>query len=279
MAELNPRTRTSISLRRVTYPVGYGVAVSVNARDNGESVGRAADVIAGQLRRRIIRGELSEGDGLPSETELIAQFGVSRPTLREAIRVLESESLVVVKRGSRGGIEVSVPRVEKAAHYAGLLLEYQHATTADVFVAAAAIEGPCVAMLARTRTAQDLKTLRAAVVSEDVGGDDVDLLEHQNEFHRLVIDMAGNQTLAVLSDVLRHIIEVATRRYVSESSSRDDSRASAARAATRTHQKVVDLIAAKDAAGAEALWRKHILATSTQLRASGIANSVIDLLE
>ena len=252
----------------------------VNAREVGESGGRAADIIARQLRRRIVRGTLSEGDVLPSETELLAQFGVSRPTLREAVRVLESESLVLVKRGSRGGIEVSVPRVEKAAHYAGLLLEYRQATTADVFEAAAAIEGPCVAMLARTRTAQDLKTLRRALESEQAsGGDKTDLLDQQNDFHRLVIDLAGNQTLMVLSDVLRHIIEVAGQRYLTDSSLRDADQSSAVRAATRTHLKVVDLIADKDALGAEALWRKHILATSAKLRASGIANSVVDLLE
>src|SRR3954469_8763653 len=169
--------------------------MSLSTKDNAEPVGRAADVIARQLRRRIIRGELVEGDGLPSEADLLTQFGVSRPTLREAIRVLESESLVVVKRGSRGGIEVSVPRVEKAAHYAGLLLEYRQATTADVFTAAAAIEGPCVAMLARTRTADDLERLRDAVSSERDGHQEAgQLLEQQNDFHRLVIELAGNQT-------------------------------------------------------------------------------------
>jgi DNA-binding FadR family transcriptional regulator len=254
--------------------------MAVNAHDNGQHVGRAADVIARQLRRRIIRGELVEGDGLPSEAELLTQFGVSRPTLREAIRVLESESLVVVKRGSRGGIEVSVPRVEKAAHYAGLLLEYRQATTADIFTAAAAIEGPCVAMLARTRTADDLERLRDAVSSERDGRQGASqLLELQNDFHRLVIEMAGNQTLMVLSDVLRHIIELATQRYMDDQSSSDTSSSASAAAATRTHAKVVDFIAAKDAVGAEALWRKHILATSTRLRNSGIAESVIDLLE
>jgi DNA-binding FadR family transcriptional regulator len=252
----------------------------VNAKSNGEPVGRAADVIARQLRRRIIRGELTEGDVLPSEADLLTQFAVSRPTLREAIRVLESESLVVVKRGSRGGIEVSVPRVEKAAHYAGLLLEYRQATTADVFTAAAAIEGPCVAMLARNRSAGDLKRLREAVGAErDVSGDAGQLLELQNEFHRLVIDMAGNQTLTVLSDVLRHIIELATQSYVDVDGGSSPSSAAGAATATRTHAKVVELIADKDAAGAEALWRKHILATSARLRSSGVAGSVVDLLE
>jgi DNA-binding FadR family transcriptional regulator len=254
--------------------------MSATAPGNGEPIGRAASVIAARLRRRIIRGELTEGDVLPSEAELLEQFGVSRPTLREAIRVLDSESLVVVKRGSRGGIEVSVPRVETAAHYAGLLLEYRQATTADVFAAAAAIEGPCVAMLARSRTAGDVKRLRAAVESERAArGEPTSLLELQNEFHRMLIDMAGNRTLRVLSEVLRHIIEVATHRYVSEPGPGGGDKTPASTAGTRTHEKVVELIAGKDAAGAEALWRKHILATSAELRRAGIADSVVDLLE
>jgi DNA-binding FadR family transcriptional regulator len=253
--------------------------VSVSARDSVDPPDRAAHVIARQLRRRIIRGDLTEGEVLPSETELIEQFGVSRPTLREAIRVLEAESLVVVKRGARGGIEVSVPRVETAAHYAGLLLEYQRATLADVFGAAAAIEGPCVAILARNRTTANLKRLRAAVADErEVGERPADLLERQNDFHRVLIEMAGNQTLTVLSNVLRHIIEVATERYISDPAFGGADKDSAARAATRTHEKVIALIAERDAVSAEALWRKHILATSAQLRRSGVGNSVLDLL-
>lgn len=252
----------------------------MSKQNNPSPGGRAASVIAGQLRRRIIRGELTEGDVLPSETDLLEEFGVSRPTLREAIRVLESESLVVVKRGSRGGIVVSVPRVETAAHYAGLLLEYRQATTADVFAAAAAIEGPCVALLARSRTADDLNRLRSAVRTERAArGEPTRLLELQNEFHRMLIDMAGNQTLRVLSDVLRHIIEVATQRYVTDPGLGPDDKLPASTAGTRTHEKIVELISVKDAAGAEALWRKHILATSARLRSSGIADSVLDLLE
>jgi DNA-binding FadR family transcriptional regulator len=254
--------------------------MSVTVQGDAQPQSRAASVIAGKLRRRIIRGELTEGEVLPSESELLEQFGVSRPTLREAIRVLESEALVVVKRGSRGGIEVSVPRVETAAHYAGLVLEYRHATTADVFAAAAAIEAPCVAMLARTRTAEDLKRLRASVERERAARDNPRLLlERQNEFHRMVIDMAGNQTLTILSDVLRHIIEVATQHYVTDPAFGGADKTPAATAGTRTHSKLVEFIAAKDAAGAEALWRKHILATSARLRAAGVADSVLDLLE
>ncbi|QRY42664.1 FadR family transcriptional regulator [Mycolicibacterium boenickei] len=251
----------------------------VNTQDRPERTDRAASVVARQLRRRIIRGELVEGELLPTEAQLIEQFGVSRPTLREAIRVLESESLVVVKRGSRGGIEVSIPRVQNAAHYAGLLLEYRRATTADVFVAAAAIEGPCVAMLARNRTAEDLEGLRNAIADERrLSEQPAALLEQQNDFHRVLIEMAGNQTLMVLSEVLRYIIEIATERYVNDPGLGGPDTLPSANAATRTHQKIVYLIESRDAQEAEALWRKHILATSNQLKKAGVANTVLDLL-
>lgn len=234
-------------------------------------------MIARSLRRRIVRGELSEGEALPSEQELLVEFGVSRPTLREAIRVLESESLIVVKRGSRGGMEVSLPRTETAAHYAGLVLEYQRTTLADVFAAAAAIEAPCAAMLAVSRSEADLARLREAVAAErEDAGNDFRLLARQNDFHRLVIELAGNSTLRAMSEVLRHIIEVATQRYTDL---RPAERLQSHEASTRTHAKLLRLIESKDAAGAKALWHRHISETGARLRKSGIADSVLDLLE
>ena len=62
---------------------------------------KTAELIAGHIRRQIVRGELREGDTLPSELNLMEQFGVSRPTLREAFRILEAESLISVRRGLR----------------------------------------------------------------------------------------------------------------------------------------------------------------------------------
>jgi DNA-binding FadR family transcriptional regulator len=141
---------------------------------SGAAVPKAAEVAVAALRRRIILGLLTEGDPLPSEDELMVELAVSKPTLRQAIRILESESLVTVRRGAHGGIHVSVPRVETAAGYAATVLEYRGATTADLFEAAVALEGPCAAMLARRRTPDQLERLRAAAV--DAGIADSSLL-------------------------------------------------------------------------------------------------------
>ena len=64
---------------------------------------KMADMVAGRIRQMIARGAITDGEWLPTEPELMEQFGVSRPTLREAFRVLESESLISVRRGAHGG--------------------------------------------------------------------------------------------------------------------------------------------------------------------------------
>src|SRR5947207_2228594 len=94
-------------------------------------VPKTAELVAAQLRRQIVRGELKEGDALPPEAALMEQFGVSRPTLREAFRVLESESLISIRRGSRGGARVHTPNGEVAARHAGLLLQVRGTTLGD----------------------------------------------------------------------------------------------------------------------------------------------------
>lgn len=228
-------------------------------------VRKAADVVAAALRRRIILGELSEGEPLPSESELLATLNVSKPTLRQAIRILETESLVTVRRGPRGGIYVSVPTVETAAKYAATVLEYRRADTADLFEAAAALEGPCVAMLARSRTAEQLDLLRTAVDAETAALDDPKrLLELENDFHRLVLDCAGNATLRVLCEMIRVVVDAMTRRYLT--TTRPDQHGPAIAAGARTHRRVVDLIENRDAEAAEALWRKHIKATAAKVK-------------
>lgn len=241
------------------------------------STRKAADVAATALRRQIILGRLKEGEALPPEEELLAELGVSKPTLRQAIRILESESLVSVRRGPRGGIHVSVPRIETAAGYAATVLEYRRATTADLFEAAAALEGPCVAMLARSRTSEQVATLRAAVAAEGEAVDDPRrLLALENDLHRLLVEYAGNSTLRVLCEMVRVVIDAATHRYVT--STRPAEHGPAVAAGARAHRRVVDLIERGDAEAAETLWRRHIRETANQVRRGGGAERVLDIL-
>jgi DNA-binding FadR family transcriptional regulator len=72
---------------------------------------KVAQLVADQLREHILTGRLVDGERLPNETELRRLYDVARPTVREALRLLESAELVTVKRGARGGAVVRRPSV------------------------------------------------------------------------------------------------------------------------------------------------------------------------
>jgi DNA-binding FadR family transcriptional regulator len=232
------------------------------ARSARLHVPKVAELIAQDVRDRISRGELREGDWLPSEAQLVAEFGVSRPTMREAMRVLESEGLVSVSRGPQGGAQVHAPTEELAARHAALLLQIRGVTPGDLFEARAHLEGPLAGVLAQTRTARQLKELRALVRRErEHDPDDVlgaALVLH--EFHLAVVEMAGNETMRFLTsmvqDVVRQSIDVLA------TPTPDPARMSDVRVLHKGHEKLVDLIEARDAEGAEAFWRAHVSSPS-----------------
>src|SRR5262249_55414024 len=93
---------------------------------------KAGELVAFQLRRRIVAGELTEGATLPNDPALRGELGVSRPTLREAWRVLESEGLISTRRGAREGPQVHPPTERVAARYATLVLQAERTTMIDI---------------------------------------------------------------------------------------------------------------------------------------------------
>jgi len=95
------------------------------------SAPRIAEIVADELRRQIIDGELADGDLLPRQEVLVEQFNVSLVSLREALRILETEGLVSVRRGNRGGAVVHAPAKTSAAYMLGLLLQSESVAVAD----------------------------------------------------------------------------------------------------------------------------------------------------
>ena len=242
-------------------------------------VPKTAELVATRIRRQIIRGDLKEGDTLPPETALMEHFGVSRPTLREAFRVLESEALISIHRGSHGGARVHTPNGDVAARYAGLVLEHRGATLADVYEARAVLEPLCAGIVAARRTAKDLARLWQAVEEAEAAYEDgTRAVQIQTDFHSLVIDLSHNETVRVLSGMLRHIIHTATLSRVERDAGTPAER-DATHQGARSHRRLVELIEARDVEGAEALWRKHLTETSRFLLTDPVAATVLELLD
>jgi DNA-binding FadR family transcriptional regulator len=264
--------------------VREGPVVS-DTRQVGQNIraAKTGEMIAAYLRSRIVRGELAEGDSLPSEVELMHQFDVSRPTLREAFRILETESLIVIRRGSRGA-RIAAPRVEVAARYVGLLMQTSGTTLADVYEARSLIEPAAVALLARRRTPRDLADLAACVDELEAlvssGGAPADVAawtRGAQRFHDLVMERAGNRTLAIQSMVLREVVEthllLATRSFA-------DARATVSKFSRliRSFRKLLTLVQAGDDVGAQKHWQAHMEVAARSLLPDQLKSAtVLDL--
>jgi GntR family transcriptional repressor for pyruvate dehydrogenase complex len=187
----------------------------------------------------------------------MAHFGVSRPTLREAVRVLESERLVEVRRGSRTGARVRVPGAEIVARPAGLLLELSGATIADVMVARAGVEPIAVRLLAEAANPAAYDELEGMLV-EDIraGWDAGRLAETTGEFHRRVVELSGNATLTIIAGML-HEITVRHTAFVMKEGGRKVSKADYDKL-TKSYQRLITLLRSGDGAAAEAHWRMHL---------------------
>jgi DNA-binding FadR family transcriptional regulator len=226
---------------------------------------KTAELVADHLRRQIVRGELRGGESLPSEVILTERYGVSRPTLREAFRVLEAERLITVRRGARGGATVHEPSAAMVARYAGFVLEHVGSTLAEVCEARVQIEAPSARLAAERHTADDVARLRDAVTKcELVGHDHQRLVVRSSEFHAMVVDVAGNRTLTLLHSVIQTIIDMAKMRRFAETvetSARDK----AFNYGATAHGRVVDHIEAGDGDAAEELWRRHLEASNRLL--------------
>ncbi|MEV0904378.1 FadR/GntR family transcriptional regulator [Streptomyces hokutonensis] len=257
----------------------------------GSQVGRTvrapktAELIAAQLRRRIVLGELTPGETLPPENQLMEQFGVSRPTLREAFRILEAEMLISVKRGSRGGAQVVAPDFSVAARHVGLLLQMQGTTLDDVYEARMVSEPACARLLTKRRTKQDIADLnevvaqlQSAVESKDNSVPDAVLWTRLTyRFHELVMERSGNRTLAVQGAVLQEIVATHMEMRVARNFDKTESPERFQRA-IKAYKRLVALVEARDAEGAERHWRNHMKVAGTYLLKDGLQDKpVVDL--
>jgi GntR family transcriptional regulator, transcriptional repressor for pyruvate dehydrogenase complex len=246
---------------------------------------KTAELIATLYRRQIVRGELQPGDTLPSEQQLMARFGVSRPTLREAFRILEAENLISVKRGSRGGARVTHPSLSVAARYVGLLLQVQGTTIADVYEARTVLEPACARLLARHRSRQDLADLNACI--EELRGL-VDAGQQQlpeparwsglaYRFHELIMQRSGSNTLAVQGGVLQDIVATHLTLALSRDSAENETLGDFRRS-LRSYEKLVALVDKRDGDGAERHWRAHMEAAGRRLLRDDLQHrTVVDL--
>ncbi|MFT4042418.1 MAG: GntR family transcriptional regulator [Gordonia sp. (in: high G+C Gram-positive bacteria)] len=221
---------------------------------------KTAELVARRLRGMVVDGELSADDHLPNEAELMELFSVSRPTLREAIRILEAERLVEVRRGSRSGAKVCIPGPEVVARPASLLLELSGATVADVYRALEAVEPAAAKLLAEQGDDADFDELER-FVDEVVGAEYVSghFGRAAAQFHLRMVQLSGSPTLALITGMVYEIVErnhvAFAQEHLDAGSTQHESNY---RLFVRSQRKFIKLLRAHDGEGAFNHWHRHM---------------------
>jgi len=220
---------------------------------------KAAETVAAELRHQIVTGRLKPGDKLQPEGVLQAEFAISRPTMREALRVLEAESLISISRGKHGGARVRAIDLVSVARQVGVLLQVAGTTLADVWFARTILEPPAAGLLAVQRDPLVLRELEANIeqAREAARSDLIRYADLSAEFSMLITRHCGNRTLHLLAlliyDIIRRQHEHVTDR-TREKRSVDRLR----QESLRSRQEAVQLMREGKVVEVERFWRAHL---------------------
>lgn len=240
---------------------------------------KTAELVARTLRRMVVEGQLKDGDYLPHEADLMAHFQVSRPTLREAVRVLESERLVEVRRGSRTGARVRVPGAEIVARPAGLLLALSGTTLADVLTARTAIEPPAAKLLAEDGTAEAHRELRELVDGIPRAWEAGTLAAASAHLHRRMVELSGNATLGIIAGMLHEIGERHTAAALLGADNKSVMAEPEYSKLLKSYTKLADLVEARKGEAVEAHWRRHMEAAGAAMLRGHEMTRVRDIMD
>lgn len=214
-------------------------------------VPKASDVLANALRERILAGEFPEGTPLPPERELVIQTQMSRTTVREALRILEVQSLVRIKAGRAGGAFVQRPGEESVAASVDLLIRGRQIRLASIHETREALEPSCAGLAATNRTQADLKALDAANDLLAAAGSLESFLQANLDFHIAVATASHNEILTGIMIALSRAIYTAT---YNEGFVNDEIRG----ATLQAHRAVTEAIRRQDREVAVRRMSKHV---------------------
>lgn len=176
-----------------------------------------AEKVAAELREEIATGAFKPGELLPAEHQLVERFGVSRPTCREAIRILQSEGLLLPLRGNRGGARVSLPDPRRISSYAGVYLQMQQATIQEIFEARRLVEPEAAGRVAEGGDTSLFSAMAQNVAAQQfLVQDRVAFYEKGREFRELMLDGCGSEPIRLFGLMLGHIADRQLSRVAHE---------------------------------------------------------------
>ena len=219
-----------------------------------ERIRKAYEQVADQLLLMINSGELKPGDRLPSEAELAADFGVSRTTVREALRILATRNLIHTRKGMAGGHFIIEPTVGSISEFLvanyGLLTAANTVTLEHLLQAREMIEGPAAALAARNRDDDDLFRIRSCLSDDIASVSQADALAKFRNFHLYLLEASKNKLLVVAAAPIFTVLQssIVRRRPTEEVIAELE----------RDHQAIYSAVEDRDEAAARRLMDEHL---------------------
>lgn len=218
----------------------------------------AYQLLAEDLRSQITSGRLRPGDRLPTEPELCVKSGVSRSTVREALRLLASQHLVVTTRGVSGGSFVAHPSPDQLADSfsmgARLLMSTAQVAASDLFEVREWLEIPAAELAATRHAPGHLAALEASLYQPPAGVweqmDSGDAMIAAQRFHTAMAAATRNPLFELIGLPLYNLANDRELGAVPP--------AGFWAQVDAEHREIIRLVAARDAAGAAAITRTHL---------------------
>lgn len=214
---------------------------------SGARLQKASDWLSDEVRAMILGEGLPEGASLPPEAELMERYELSRGTVREALRLLEADGLIVIKRGPKGGIRVRHPDKNQVTRSLALLFSTDQTVLGDLFTFRKLVEPEAAAEAAR-RASDDQRTWLAEIAPRHYGVSD--RFRQSAEFHGAIGACSNNGVYAVMLASLHDALEWHASE---ERLSHDDIEAT-----QRAHVDIADAIVKGNATAAARRMRRHL---------------------
>lgn len=229
----------------------------------GVRVPRASEVLADELRGRILDGAIGPGQMLPNERNLAEESGLSRTVVRESLRILEIEGLVETRPGRNGGTAVRRPDQRSFARSVDIFVRGRRLRFHELLEARELLEPACAQLAAEQRTDAGLAELVARTEAVRRAVEDVDAFLTENaRWHVTVASLGRNELLSAFMLALGDAVRAATD--IDEFNSAD-----VRAAALAAHDRILDAIRAGDGAAARHAMERHVRAFREQV--SGFA--------
>ncbi|WP_218040857.1 FadR/GntR family transcriptional regulator [Acrocarpospora macrocephala] len=226
------------------------------------SLSRVSQVIVDQIRLLMRQGKLKPGDRLPSERELCGRFGVSRVTVREALRVLEAGGLVDIRVGAHGGAFVTTPTNARLGEGLADLLKLSPLTAAEVTEARMVFELGIVPLVVERATTEDIAALKEICARQRAAlKDDSYSMTLSAEFHIRVAACTHNIAIEMLVQSFHGPLLMSLREAQTLAPLMG-------RRGNTEHQAFVDAIEAGDTEAATKIMREHLQRTADRVAKS-----------